>query len=177
MRCNRAGQREGLITEWVFLSLGSNLGERRSQIEEGIAALRKGGVTIRRRSSLYETEPVGLANQPWFLNVVVAGETNLAPQELLFLCKRIERAAGRKETVRFGPRLLDIDILLYKGRVVHEEGLEVPHPRMHKRRFILVPLVEIAPEIEDSRDGRLFAEVLSRLDEGKKVSKLKEKGF
>jgi 2-amino-4-hydroxy-6-hydroxymethyldihydropteridine diphosphokinase len=159
------------------LGIGSNLGERRTRIEEGIAALEESGVRILHRASLYETEPVGIADQPWFLNTVVAGETAFAPRELLELCKTIEKTAGRIRTVRFGPRLLDIDILLFKGLVVHEEDLDIPHPRMHVRRFVLVPLLEIAPSIRNPRDGRQYAEILAGLDEGKKVTKLRAKEF
>lgn len=177
MRSDRADQREDVEEQWVFLCVGSNLGKRREKIEGGIAALQEGGVIIQRRASLYETEPVGITDQPWFLNTVVAGETALAPRELLVLCKRIERIAGRRETVRFGPRSLDIDILLYKGLVIHEEGLDIPHPRMQERRFVLVPLLEIAPALRDPGNGRTFAEILAGLDEGKKVTRLKEKEF
>ena len=176
MCSDRGDKGEKIAREWVFLGLGSNLGERRLQVEKGIAALQEGGVIVLRRSSLYETEPVDFTKQPLFLNVVVAGETSLTPQELLNLCKQGEQAAGRRrKSVRFGPRVLDIDILLYKGQVIHEEDLEIPHPRMHKRRFVLIPLVEIVPDIEDPRDGRRFAEILIGLDEERKVSKLKGK--
>ncbi len=177
MCSDRADQRECIEGKWVFLGIGSNLGERRTRIEQGIAVLKKCGRRILRRASLYETEPVGFTDQPWFLNTVVAGETALTPQGLLKLCKKIERTAGRKETVRFGPRLLDIDILLYKGLVIHEEDLDIPHPRMHERRFVLVPLLEIVPSIKDPRNGKRYANILAGLDEGKKVTKLKAKEF
>ena len=177
MCSDRADQSENLEGEWVFWGIGSNLGVRRTRIEEAIASLEEGGISILRRASLYETEPVGITDQPWFLNTVMAGETALTPQGLLKVCKEIERTAGRKETVRFGPRLLDIDILLYKGLVIHEEGLDIPHPRMHERRFVLVPLLEIAPSIKDPRNGKRYANILAGLDEGKKVTKLKAKEF
>ena len=157
------------------MGIGSNLGKRRTIIEEGIAALEEGGVCILHRASLYETEPVGITDQPWFLNTVVAGETALAPRELLKLCKTIEKTAGRIRTVRFGPRLLDIDILLYRGLVIHGKDLDIPHPRMHERRFVLVPLLEIAPSIRNPRDGRQYAEILTGLNEEKKVTTLKAK--
>jgi 2-amino-4-hydroxy-6-hydroxymethyldihydropteridine diphosphokinase len=139
--------------------------------------LEQAGVEIKRYSSLYETEPVGIGEQPWFLNAVVAGETKLSPLDLLKRCKRLEKEAGREETLRFGPRPLDIDILLYKGRLINERDVVVPHPRMHERRFVLIPLVEIAPEIEDPRNGKRFADILAELDDGKKVTRLKGKGF
>jgi len=156
----------------VFLSLGSNRGDRRSQLAGGIAELERCGVRADAWSSVYETEPVGMEDQPWFLNQVIRARTCLGPMELLACCKRIERLFGREPTaVRFGPRTLDIDILLYGDRVLADDGLEIPHPRMRERRFVLVPLVEIAPELVDPRDGQRYAGILERLDEGKRVSK------
>ena len=161
----------------VFLGLGSNQGERRAHIEGGLEALEKNGVGIRLRSSLYETEPVGLADQPWFLNLVVKGTTELAPRPLLHLCQAIEKDAGRAGGVRFGPRPLDIDILLYDDQVVCDEDLEIPHPRLHERRFVLVPLVEIAGEAKDPRSGKRFAEILAGLGDKKKVTRSKENAY
>jgi 2-amino-4-hydroxy-6-hydroxymethyldihydropteridine diphosphokinase len=161
----------------VFLGLGSNQGERRAHIEGGLEALERGGIAICRRSALYETEPVGLADQPWFLNLVVNGTTELTPQSLLRLSQHIEKDAGRVTGVRFGPRPLDIDILLYDDQIVRSERLEIPHPRLHERRFVLVPLVEIAGEARDPRNGRRFAEILAGLGDEKKVTRSKENAF
>jgi 2-amino-4-hydroxy-6-hydroxymethyldihydropteridine diphosphokinase len=156
----------------VFFCLGSNVGDRHGQIAGGLAELERSGVLVTTRSSVYETEPVGGEDQPWFLNQVIRGTTRMDPIGLLEACKQIERLFGREPTeVRFGPRTLDIDILLYGGRVITGERLTIPHPRMHERRFVLVPLVEIAPRLVDPRDGREYAGILERLDEGKKVSK------
>lgn len=155
----------------VFLGLGSNVGDRRGRIAGGVAELERSGVTVEIRSSVYETEPVGFEDQPWYLNQVIRGRTSLDPHTLLEECKRIERLFGREPTgVRFGPRPLDIDVLLYGDRVIEDDRLTIPHPRMHERRFVLVPLVEIAPRLVDPRDGREYAQFLDRLDEGKKVS-------
>jgi len=167
----------GLDEELVYFCLGSNLGDRKANLEFGISGLKEAGVEIVRRSSLYETEPVELEDQPWFLNQVVAGRTSLPPRALLAACKRIEQAAGRREAVRFGPRVLDIDVILYKGMVVHEPELVIPHPRMLNRRFVLIPLLEIAPDIRDPETGVALAQVLAGLDEGKKVAKLKGNRF
>jgi 2-amino-4-hydroxy-6-hydroxymethyldihydropteridine diphosphokinase len=156
----------------VYLALGSNLGDRRAALAGGVAELERGGVSVADRSSVYETEPIGVADQPWYLNQVIAGTARLAPAELLELCLRIEGLFGRERTeVRFGPRSLDIDILLYGDRLIDEERLTIPHPRMHERRFVLVPLLEIAPTLVDPRTGEAYARILERLDEGKKVAR------
>jgi len=156
----------------VYLCLGSNVGDRADRIAEGIVRLERAGVSVTARSSVYETEPVGVEDQPWFLNQVVRGTTRLAPTVLLEACKRIEGDVGREPSdLRFGPRPLDIDILLYGMRVIAGERLTVPHPRMRDRRFVLVPLIEIAPRLVDPRDGEAYADILERLDEGKKVSR------
>ena len=130
----------------IYLSLGSNLGDRATNLELAIAALPGNGVRVLRRSSIYETEPVDFLAQPWFLNCVVEAETLLAPRELLGAIQAIERSFGSKKIVPRGPRVIDLDILFYGTEAIHTEGLEIPHPRLAERRFVLVPLSEIAPE-------------------------------
>jgi 2-amino-4-hydroxy-6-hydroxymethyldihydropteridine diphosphokinase len=169
MCCRRSDEAENVRSVEIFLALGANLGNRQETIELGLEALGRNGVCVKERSSLYETEPVGYEDQPWFLNQVVRGTTCLAPRKLLGTCKRVEALLGRTEAVRFGPRTLDIDILLYGSDQIEEGVLIVPHPRMGDRRFVLIPLLEIAPEQLDPRDGRRFADILQGLDEGKKV--------
>jgi 2-amino-4-hydroxy-6-hydroxymethyldihydropteridine diphosphokinase len=129
----------------VYLGLGSNLGDRERNMRSAIAALRRAGVCILRVSSLYVTEPLEIRNQPWFLNCVVEAETRLMPRELLGLLRNIEAAAGRRRMVRSGPRVLDLDILLFGDVAFKNRWLEVPHPRMAERKFVLMPLAEIAP--------------------------------
>ena len=143
----------------VYLGLGSNLGNRARNI---YAALRRLGsrIQLERISSLYETEPVGRADQPWFLNLVCSGKTELSAEALLDLVKSIEQEMGRKEGPRFGPRLIDIDILLYDDLVLETPELEIPHPRLHERGFVLVPLNELAPSLAHPRLGRSMREVL-----------------
>jgi 2-amino-4-hydroxy-6-hydroxymethyldihydropteridine diphosphokinase len=129
----------------IYLSLGSNLGARAGNIARALAELPEHGVRVVGRSSLYETEPVEFLAQGWFLNCVVEVETDLAPVELMRALLDIERAMGRERVAPKGPRIIDVDILLYGSRVVREADLEIPHPRMAERRFVLVPFAEIAP--------------------------------
>ncbi|MDR5695039.1 MAG: 2-amino-4-hydroxy-6-hydroxymethyldihydropteridine diphosphokinase [Armatimonadota bacterium] len=153
----------------VYLSLGSNLGDRAKTLEQALDALeRSGRVRITKRSSLYETAPVGLANQPWFLNMAVEAETDLDPHSLLALIHEVEAGLGRKREVRWGPRTVDIDILLYGEEAISTETLTIPHPEMHRRAFVLVPLLEIAPGLHHPQYGPL-AEILHTLAPGQEV--------
>lgn len=130
----------------VYLSLGSNLGDRRRNLESAAEAL-DGSARVVAVSPLYETDPVGVTDQPAFLNLAVAAETDLLPQDLLKAVKEIERAVGRRPTFRWGPRVVDIDILLYGDQVVAEPSLTIPHAQMQNRAFVLVPLAGIAPDV------------------------------
>ena len=129
----------------AFLSAGTNMGDRKAHLEFALRSLSKGG-SVRQASSFYETEPVGYLDQPWFLNQAIELETEFAPHQLLALCQDIESSGGRIRTFRNAPRTLDLDILLYSNSVVRESDLIIPHPRMAERRFVLVPLAQIAPE-------------------------------
>lgn len=131
----------------VYLGLGSNVGDCRHNLETALAKLAAPDLRILRVSSIYETEPIGFAAQHWFLNLVAEVETDLFPMQLLSRIAKVEKALGRVRTVRNGPRTLDIDILLYGQAVVHSVKLEIPHPRMAERRFVLAPLAELAPDL------------------------------
>jgi 2-amino-4-hydroxy-6-hydroxymethyldihydropteridine diphosphokinase len=133
----------------VYLSLGSNLGNRQIHLHHAIAGLQQEQIRIQRQSSVYETEPQDVKQQPWFFNIVLACETTLFPLQLLKALQRIEREGGRvrEGVVRRGPRIIDIDILLFGNAVINTPQLTVPHPRMTERRFVLEPLLEIAPEL------------------------------
>ena len=131
----------------AFLSLGSNLGDREQNLRQALSALASEHIESRRVSSCYETEPVGYRDQPWFLNIAVEASSTLSPHELLDGCRHIESKLGRRRSFPGAPRTLDIDILLYGDRVIAEESLVIPHPRMQDRRFVLKPLSEIAPQV------------------------------
>ncbi len=129
-----------------FLCLGSNLGDRAKNLERALVLLEEAGVKIVQRSSLYETQPVDLTSQPWFFNRVVEADSNLNAHDLLGMIKYIEKRIGRKAPFPRGPRLIDIDILLAEENVVQTEELVIPHPRLDKRNFVLIPLSEISPQ-------------------------------
>jgi 2-amino-4-hydroxy-6-hydroxymethyldihydropteridine diphosphokinase len=153
----------------IYLSLGSNLGDRAANLERAIAALPHAGVHVLRRSSLYETEPVDFLAQPWFLNCVVEGETSLMPRQLLHALQAIERMFGRKKRIARGPRIIDLDILFYGASVIRTQEVEIPHPRMHKRRFVLVPLAELAPDLSHRVLGATVAELIDAAQDSSAV--------
>jgi 2-amino-4-hydroxy-6-hydroxymethyldihydropteridine diphosphokinase len=130
----------------VYLSLGSNVGDREANLRVALAALADAGVRVTRVSSFYETEPVDFLEQAWFLNCAVEGETDVPAMELMRALRGIELRMGSKKLVAKGPRLIDMDVLLYGSETIDTKELQVPHPRMHLRRFVLAPLAEIAPE-------------------------------
>lgn len=132
----------------VFLSLGSNLGERIPNMRQAAKLVEKYVGKIAKASSLYETEPWGEENQDPFINQVLMVNTTLEPRDLLSAITKIEREMGRIRKEKWGPRTIDVDILFYGKRIIRDKGLEIPHPELHLRNFILVPLMEIAPELE-----------------------------
>jgi len=143
----------------AYLGLGSNLGHREANIASALKMLGQ-EARILKVSSLYETEPVGYKDQPWFLNCACVLETELTPQALLKLAKTIEKNLGRKRTLRFGPRLIDIDILFYDDLILDSPDLVIPHPRLAERAFVLVPLKEIAPNLVHPLLGVTIEELL-----------------
>jgi len=130
----------------VYLGIGSNIGRREDNCRRAISLLEENGLTITKRSAMRETEPWGVKDQPQFVNMAVEAETDVSPRELLLLLKRIESTMGRLPGKKWGPRVIDIDILMYDNLEMDEADLTVPHPLMHERVFVLGPLSEIAPE-------------------------------
>ena len=159
------------MPELVYLSLGSNLGDRAANLRAAIERLAEAG-TVKATSGLYETEPVDFRDQPWFLNCVVALETGKTPRGLLAHALTIEGAMGRQRAGNKGPRVIDIDILLFGNRVIEEPGLKIPHPAMHERRFVLEPLAEIAPEALHPTIKRTARRLLAGLPAGQSVRRV-----
>ena len=153
-------------THAAYIAIGSNMGDKREYCETGIAALTKSGkCTLKAQSPYYLTEPVDYKEQDWFLNAVIKIETYLDPIRLLILLQEIQKNSGRrKDAIRSGPRILDFDIIFYDDVVFKAPGLEIPHPRMHKRRFVLKPICDIDPKIIHSVSRKDVRYLLDSLD-------------
>jgi len=153
------------MSELVYLSLGSNVGDREAQLREAVRRLGSLG-RVQSLSSIYETEPVEFTAQPLFLNCVVALETSSTPAHLIEQLLAIEQAMGRERIQKKGPRAIDLDILLMGSEVVNTPDLTIPHPAMEKRRFVLQPLAEIAPQARHPLSGKSVRELLRDLPPG-----------
>ena len=152
----------------VYLALGSNLGDRVARLREAVERLEAAEVHILRRSPVYDTEPQDVVDQGWFLNAVIEAETMLFPMQLLERTQRIEREMGRPRGKIGSPRVIDIDILLYGRFVIHTPQLEIPHPRMTGRRFVLEPLAALTPDLRHPLTAQTMRELLSEI-QGQRV--------
>jgi 2-amino-4-hydroxy-6-hydroxymethyldihydropteridine diphosphokinase len=155
----------------VYLSLGSNVGDRETHLARARERLATDDTRILRVSAIYETEPRDFPDQAWFLNQVVELESDLFPKQLLERTQKIERALGRTPTRPKGPRTIDIDILFYGDTILSTPGLEIPHERLPDRRFVLEPLAELAPQLRHPRTGATVAEMLAQV-RNQKVEKI-----
>ena len=155
----------------AYLSGGSNLGDREANLQSAIGDLRKSEIIVRRVSSVYETEPVGYLNQPWFLNIAVELEMRLSPHELLACCQGIEASHGRVRSFTGAPRTLDLDILLFDALMIEEPSLRIPHPRMAQRRFVLEPLAQIAPDVFHPVLKRTILSLLASCTDSSRVTR------
>lgn len=161
-----------MAKERIFVGLGSNMGDKYWNIKRALEMLGEApGVTVVAVSSFYRTAPVGYTQQDWFLNAVAELKTVLEPEDLLSRMLHIEKFMGRKRTIHWGPRVVDLDLLLYGEREISVPGLEVPHPRMQERAFVIVPLADIAPGLVLS-GGRRVTELAGFLKQQQKIERI-----
>jgi len=158
----------------AYIGLGSNLGRKKANIRRAVKLLsKKKDIKILKVSSLYETEPVGYVKQDWFVNTCLKAETNLSPRQLLNTLKDIEKQLKKKKKfIRWGPRTVDLDILLYDNLRLKTKDLVIPHPEMHKRAFILIPLIELEPNLVHPKKRKSILELLANLKRNKEVKRL-----
>lgn len=147
-----------------YVALGGNEGDRLANLEAGLRQM-AASLSVSAISPLYETEPIGFANQEWFLNAVAAVETGMSPHELLMVLQAVERIVGKATPFPNGPRTLDLDLLLYGDQVIHDSELIVPHPRLHVRKFVLRPLADVAPNATHPTLGKKILHLLNNVGE------------
>ncbi len=158
----------------VYIGLGSNIGDKSENIRQALKLIDQiNSVSVKKVSSFYETEPVGYEDQDWFVNAVAEIEADLSPEALLDTLKKIEKFIGRKDRIRWGPREIDVDILFYDQMIINTPHLIIPHPRLHERAFVLVPLAEIAKDFVHPIMNKTITELLGEIKSQKTV-KLQE---
>ncbi len=161
----------------AYVGIGSNIGDQINNCLKAISMINStDGCSVVKRSSFYRTEPVGYKDQAWFVNCVILLKTGFSPDKLFFRLQEIEKVMGRKKKIRWGPRLIDLDIIMYDDLVMDNGNLSIPHPLMHKRRFVLVPMNEIAPEVIHPVLNKSIREILDGLSEdGQAVFLIRDK--
>lgn len=156
--------------ELAYIGIGSNLGDRKALCHRAIESIGDfRGTTVTATSSFYESEPLELPSQNWFINCVIGIKTELLPEELLSACQEVETLMGRKRTVRYGPRTIDLDILFFGHTVLNSSRLVLPHPKLHLRRFVLMPLSEIAPSLNHPVYHQTVANLLTRVSDKHRI--------
>ncbi|HET6371020.1 MAG TPA: 2-amino-4-hydroxy-6-hydroxymethyldihydropteridine diphosphokinase [Nitrospiria bacterium] len=162
----------------AFLGIGSNLGDRKANCVQALTALKQNpAVSLRRVSSLYETEPLEYRPQGWFYNAVVEIDTSLSAHALLAFCQQVEKGLGKRVEVRKGPRTIDIDLLIFGDQVIQTPDLVVPHPMIPLRAFVLVPLSEIAPQLVHPVLGKTILELLAQIKQSQEIKKVAEEDW
>lgn len=158
----------------AYIGIGSNIGDKTANCKKAIELLKENPqIKVTKISDFYETEPVGYKEQEWFVNCAVEIETDLNPQELILLCQTIESKLGRKRKIKYGPRIIDLDILLYNNDIIDTTELKIPHPEMHKRSFVLKPLSDIAPDAVHPVLKKTIEKLLNNLTEESAINKIK----
>ena len=161
----------------TYIGIGSNLGDALDNCRRAIQAISSDkNNQLLKCSPFYRTEPVGKKDQPWFVNGVVAVKTLLIPRDFLTFILSIEKKMGREQRERWGPRVIDLDLLLYNKQILNEAGLQIPHPRLHERRFVLIPLRDIAPDLKHPLLAKTISQILSELPETETVLPMLNKG-
>jgi 2-amino-4-hydroxy-6-hydroxymethyldihydropteridine diphosphokinase len=159
--------------KYIVIGLGTNIGKREKNLEQAKRLLEEQGIIILKQSSIYETEPFGYADQDFFLNQVLIVDTALEPEQLLTICLQMENKMGRIRAGKFGPRVMDVDILFYKNVVLNTKPLTLPHPGITKRRFVLVPLAKLLPEEKHSISGKTMQQLLDECEDNLIVERQK----
>lgn len=156
----------------VYIGIGSNKGNRINNIKKSIKLMEENNIKIQKLSSFYETSPVGKTDQSWFINCVIKGKTDSTALELLNTLQKIERKLHRKRKEKWGPRTIDLDLLLYNSDVIKTRDLTIPHPLMHSRKFVLKPLLEISPKLRHPEYKKSFSSMFKKISSDEIVEKI-----
>jgi len=159
----------------IYIGIGSNVGSRYSNIKKALTLLKENKIKVNKISSMYETSPVGITKQNWFINCVAECETSLSADKIVAAFKKVESKLGRKKTIKWGPRIIDIDLLLYDKRVINEKKVIVPHPYLHLRRFVMEPLIEVNGRLKHPVLKIKISEILNNISNKDKVKKINKR--